>query len=372
MQKTLIITLEYPPQIGGIASAVYNLAAHLPPAETVVWAPSLPGDKNFDAKNAWKTYRGQPYYPLFWPRWLKLYWQIKKIVQQEQIERIFVHHALPVGYVAMMIKSANKIPYTIFFHGTDLEVGARFKKGKLENICRSAEKIVVNSKFLSDKLAANLRQLGANKVQIIHPCPADFFFQARPEEELRKIKSELALTGKKVILTVARLDEGKGFPHLAHLMPQILAKVPNAVWMIIGDGPKRQAFLKQIEKDNLPSAIRYLGNVAYADLPKYYQVADIFALLTHKDESREEGWGTVYLEAAASGLPVVAGRAGGVEEAVENLKTGVIVDVYQSAGVVSAITQLLLQPDYASQMGANGRARVEAEYTWAKQIAKLI
>src|SRR3989339_1493259 len=195
MRRTLIITLEYPPQVGGIASAVYNLASHLPPNETVVWAPEMPGEKDFDAKNAWKTYRGQPYYRLFWPRWLKLYFQIRKIVRQEKIERVFVHHVLPVGYVAKMIKNAGKIPYTIFFHGTDLEVGAKFKKGRLENICRSADKIIVNSKFLSEKLSASLRKIDNNKVRILHPCPADFFFEAKPEDELKKIKSELALMG---------------------------------------------------------------------------------------------------------------------------------------------------------------------------------
>lgn len=205
--KTLIITLEYPPQIGGIASFVYNLASHLPPEQTVVWAPSIINGQGFDAKNLWKTYRGTPYYSFFWPRWLKLYWQIKKIIKQEGIQQIYVQHALPVGYVAKMIKRMFKIPYTIFFHGTDVELGTKFKKNKLENVCLSADTIIMNSQSLAKKLAERLRKLDLNKIKVVNPCPADFFFTRCPAEEINKLKSELALNGRKVILTVARLDE---------------------------------------------------------------------------------------------------------------------------------------------------------------------
>jgi phosphatidylinositol alpha-1,6-mannosyltransferase len=104
----------------------------------------------------------------------------------------------------------------------------------------------------------------------------------------------------------------------------------------------------------------------------YYQLANVFVLLTHPDESAEEGWGTVFLEAAASGLPVVAGRAGGVEEAVEHLVNGLVVDVYQVPSVVASIVELLKNPDYAGKMGSAGKARVKAEFVWSKQLAKIL
>ncbi len=370
--KTLIITLEYPPQIGGIATYVYNLASHLPAGETVVWAPQMAGDKEWDAQNGWKTYRGAPYYSFFWPRWLKLYWQIKRIARAEGIQRIYAHHALPVGYVAGMIKRKFKIPFTVFFHGTDLEVGLKNKKKKLTTVCRMADRIAVNSKFLAQKLLDNIAGADQEKVVIINPSPADFFFIPKPAEELKHLKAELALEGKKVLLTVARLEDGKGYPHLLHVLPDILKKVPNTVLVIIGDGPKKKLILEQIQKNNLQNCVRFLGNIPYNELPKYYQVADVFVLLTHKDEEREEGWGTVFLEAGASGLPVVAGRAGGVGEVVENLQTGVVVDVLQTQAVFSAITELLLRPDFARQMGSTGLQRARNEFTWDKQLTKLV
>ena len=95
-------------------------------------------------------------------------------------------------------------------------------------------------------------------------------------------------------------------------------------------------------------------------------------LLTHPDESSaEEAWGTAFVEAAASGLPVVAGRAGGVEEAVQNMATGLVVDVYQDQSIISAVTELLRNPDYSKQMGQAGRERVIREFNWPEQLKKL-
>ena len=368
--KTLLITLEYPPKIGGIASYTYNFVTRLSPDEIFVYAPKQSGDKEFDAKNDWQVYRYVPYFNFLWPRWIRMFWQVRKIIKKEKIEKIFVHHALPSGYVAYLCKKFFKIPYIVFFHGTDLEVGLKKKARKIKMVCEHAEKIVVSGDFLKNKLTAKIDGL-ENKIIILHPCPADFFLQKIKESELELLRAKLALKGKKVLISVGRLADGKGFPHMVRLLPKILEKVPNLVWLIVGDGPKKDDLIKNIQKNYLQNVVRILGFVSLEELPKYYQLADAFALLTHKDQESEEGWGTAFLEAAASGLPVVAGRVGGVEEAVENLVTGLVVDVYQDQGVVSAITELLKNSDYAKQMGQAGRERIIREFNWDKQIAKL-
>ncbi|MFA5062063.1 MAG: glycosyltransferase family 4 protein [Patescibacteria group bacterium] len=371
--KTLIITLEYPPQIGGIASYTYNLAKNLPATETVVYAPKIMGGNEFDLKNKWKTVREKPYFKFFWPKWLKLYFQIKKIVKTEKIEQIYVHHALPVGYVAYWLNKKMKIPYTIFFHGTDLEMATKVpgKKKKLKMVCQRAEKIIVNSIFLQDKFKSKFEDLNKD-VRVIYPCPGEAFFGKVSENEIKKLKSQLALEGKSVILTVSRIAEGKGFPHMARLLPQILEKIPNLVWLIVGDGPKKDEIMKLIQKNYLHNITRFIGAVPYNELPRYYQLADLLVLLTHPDESVEEGWGTVFVESAACGVPVVAGRVGGVGEVVEDLVTGLVVDVYQEASVIAAISDLLREKEYAKKMGAAGRERALKEFTWQQQFKKLL
>lgn len=368
--KTLAVTLEYPPQAGGIASYVYNFAKHS--RDFVVYAPSVKGGEEFDRENKWKVIRQKPYFNFCWPRWTRMIFQIWKIIKSEDIKLIHVHNVLPSGYAAYFFKKILKIPYFVFVHGTDLEMAARnpFKRAMLKKICGGAEKIVANSEFLKKKLSVRLGNL-KKEITIVYPCPADDFFEPSDAEELKKLRTQLALEGKEVIITVSRVAEGKGYPHLVRLMPKILEKVPNLAWIIIGDGPKKEAIMDLVRKNNLQNVVRYLGKLPLKKLPKYYQIADLFVLLTHPDESREESWGTVFLEAAASGLPVVAGRGGGVEEAVINLITGLIVDTYQTHGALSAVTDLLKQKEYAKSMGASARERALKEFRWEKQIEKL-
>ncbi len=368
--KTLIISLEYPPTIGGIASYVHSMSAHLSPAEIVVYAPRVAGDKEFDKQFPWPVYRRRPYW-LIWPRWLRLLFQVWRIITKESVKLIHIHHVLPVGYVGYVIKKIFRIPYVLFLHGSDLALISvhQRKLKKCALICRAASQIIVNSQFLQNKLIGLIDNIPA--VTVLNPCPADIFFQPIDDKRLNHLRSQFALDGKKVIITVARFVDGKGYPHLARILPLVAREIPNIAWLIIGDGPKRPAVLKQIQSSNLQNIVRFFGVIPFMELPLYYHLAQVFVALTHADEGKEEGWGTVFLEAAASGLPVVAGRVGGVEEAVENLKTGIIVDIHQEKAVVSSIVELLKNPDYARAMGQAGRDRALREFTWEKQIKKL-
>ncbi len=372
MKKTLLITLEYPPQIGGIASYVYNLALHLPSEQAVVCAPKQKGDTEFDQKNPWKTYRVRPFCALFWPRWVRLLWHVWRIVRKEKIEQLYIHHTLPVGYVAKIIKQLFKINYTLFIHGTDLHVGTRnwWKRRQFRKVCLSAETIIVNSEFLKNKLLAKFEQL--SNVIVLNPCPSDIFLTSQPHDKLSHLRSQLAVGGKRVMVAVGRLVDGKGYPHLINALSEIVAQVPNALLLLIGDGPKRDELMRMVQKNNLQNSVRFLGNVPHTELSAYYQISDLFVLLTHPDENTEEGWGTAFLEAAASGLPAVAGRAGGVEEAVENLVTGIVVDVAKPELIIKNIVELLKNIDYTHQLGMAARERVMREFRWDKQVAKLL
>ena len=370
--RTLIITLEYPPQVGGIASYIYNLAAHLNPDETVVYAPKAKKIDEFDAANKWKTYRLNPYFAFIWPRWIRMYLQVSSLVKAENIQQIYVNHVLPVGYVAYLIKKFKKIPFTLFLHGTDVSaaLSSKGKRNKFIKLCRAADRIVVNSDFLKNKVMSVAE--GLSDIRVVYPCPADnYFVNNINQDELSVLRAKLALGGKKVLITVARMVEGKGYPHAIRMLPEILKKVPNAVWLVIGDGPKSKEIFTMVQKNSLQNVVRFIGNIEASDLPKYYHLADVFILLTHKDESHEEGWGTVFLEAAACGLPVVAGQVGGVEEAVLNGQTGLLVDIHQDQQVVNAVVNLLTDKIMAEQYGMTGKERVTNYFRWENEVLKL-
>ncbi len=369
--KTLVVTLEYPPQVGGIANYIEQMLRYQSPENFVVLAPYAKGDKDNDVRWPWKTIRTNPSIPFIWPHWLLLYFTAKNITVREKIDHMHVHHVLPVGYIAYYLKKKKTISgYTVFLHGTDV-VMVQQSKRKIKwftKICAAADKVVVNSEYLKNKVAAFLPGVA---ITVVHPCPADYLFETVPAEKLAVLTAQLAIANHKTILTVGRMVEGKGFAHLARLMPKILEKVPNLIWLVVGKGKKQQELVGLVQKNNLQTSVRFLGDIPHEQLPALYQLANAFVMLTHPDKGVEESWGTVFMEAAASGLPIVAGKSGGVEEAVQNTVTGLVVDADHDEEAVGAIVTILTDTAMTKSFGEHGRARAQNEFTWDKQLAKL-
>lgn len=373
MKNTLIISLEYPPQVGGIATYVHALAQALPAENTIVLAPPMAGSEEWDQAQTYRVIRAPFLYALMWPRWWALWAEVKKLVRQEKIERILVHHVLPVGYVAQLAARAFKIKFAVFSHGTDitLATSTKWKTKRLRQVLRKADAVVFNSQSLLSRALARVPEF-QNKAGVIYPCPDTVFYTPPATADLEKIRTKFALEGKRVLLTVARLVDGKGFPHLIPILETVLKDNPNVVWIIIGSGPKTAEVVNLIQKHGLQNSVRFVGEVAHADLTVYYHLADIFVLLTHPDKGQEEGLGLVFLEAAAAGLPVIAGKSGGVEEGVKHQQTGLIFDVYnQKPEISAAIVQLLNDPSLCAQLGQAGQARMRTEFNWAHQLSGL-
>lgn len=241
MKKILIITLEYPPQIGGIATYVKQFASSLNPEQVVVLAPKDVEGLDYDSQQTIKIYRRRLFFPkIIWPRWLKLFFCVLRIVKKEKIEIIYIHHILPVGYVVWLLKKFKKIPYLVFSHGTDVEAGARssWKRRMVSMVAKDCEQLIFNSENLKRKFLRVQPDL-AEKCLVLYPCPEQKFYEQPEAEVIAGLKAHYALEGKRVMLSIARLADGKGLTHLVRILPLILEKIPNLVWLIIGDGPKR-------------------------------------------------------------------------------------------------------------------------------------
>ncbi len=369
MKKTLIITMEFPPQVGGIATYVSDLAMALPPESVVMLAPV---DKNVQDSYPFPVYRKKLLSKWFWPHWLCTFFTVWNIVRKEKIQTIVIHHILPMGYVAMLIKWFLRKPYLIFSHGTDIAAASRkpWKRMMVRKICKNSAQIICNSESLKRRFLFRFSEY-QNKTTVVYPCPDEMFFNLVPGADTT-ITDKLAISGRKTIISVARMVDGKGFPHLVQVMKKVADRVPTVAWLIIGTGPKLPEVIELIQKNSLQNIVRFIGEIAHDELPAYFQASTIFTLLTHPDNGQEEGLGLVFLEAAAAGLPCLAGKSGGVEEAVVNGQTGLVFDVYQNqAGIVDALVNWLENPSIAKQMGLAGQARMRAEFNWPKQVAKL-
>ncbi len=373
-KRVLIATLEYPPQIGGIATYVDALAGALDPDQTAVMAPPMKDAQKWDNSRPYGVIRKPFLFPPFiWPRWLRLCVHLLRFAKKNKVDLIMVQHVLPVGYAAVLAKKFLGVPFLLFSHGTDLLAGTAtpWKKKMVTLVSSHAEQITFNSESLKRRFLREFPQFD-DRARVLYPCPDEDLFVPPEQDEITKIRTHYALEGKKVILSISRLDEGKGFPHLIRLMPEILKRIPNLVWLIIGEGPKRESILKLIRKHSLQNVVRFIGLMPHEHIKQYYYLADLFVLLTHPDEGREEWLGLVFLEAAAAGMPVLAGRSGGVEEGVIHTRTGLVYDVMsQTDSIVTSIEKLLKDEKFAQKLGRQAQDRIKSQFQWKHQITQI-
>jgi len=164
---------------------------------------------------------------------------------------------------------------------------------------------------------------------------------------------------------VSRLVARKGQDVLIRGMERLRGRVPGATLLIVGGGPYEET-LHRLADAAPPGSVIFTGQVSEDDLPRYYAVGDVFAMpcRTRLGGLEVEGWGNVFIEAAACARPVVVGDSGGARESLVDGETGILVDGHDVAAVADAVARLLEDPALARRMGAAGRARVERAHTW--------
>lgn len=369
MKKILIATIEFPPQRGGVANYLAGLAGVLPLGKVAVLAEKYGGTENFDAKLSYKIYRKKLIVNFLWPKWLPMIWYLWRTARRERAEAILVGQVLPVGTAAMILNKFFKIPYFVSCHGMDILTAAASprKKKLLNKILEQASGVIANSEFTKNELM----KLGVpeNKNTIIYPCVTDV--TAIEPEKIFEIKNRLGLADKKIILTIGRLVARKGQDKMIEAMPKILARVPNAIYVIVGDGSDKENLKYRIEGLKLENEVLLVGEVSGEKKKAFYQLCDVFVMTPRRIGPDVEGFGTVYLEANQFGKSVVAGRSGGVAEAVVDGVTGLIVNSEDINQIAEAVIRLLVDKNLADKLGAAGKERAEKEFRWKTQAEKL-
>ncbi|MDO8581567.1 MAG: glycosyltransferase family 4 protein [bacterium] len=350
MRRILLLTLEYPPDRGGVARYYGGLVGAMPAGSVVVMRARL---------SRW-----------IWPRWLPLLWQVWRTVRREKITEIWGGHLLPLGTVVYLLKKLlttnYKLQTTVFVHGYDLLLAETHPRKRMiaRRILNSADRIVTNSEYGKSLVVA--RGISEAKVTVVYPCPTAVFSPfARGSE--RGLRERYHLEDKKILLTVARLVERKGID----LVLEALKKIdnPNIVYVIIGDGPEKEKLNLQLTTYNLSALL--VGAVSDKALSMWYALCDVFIMTPRKIGPDVEGFGLVYLEANAFGKPVIGSRTGGVPEAVVDGETGLLVNEGDVDGIAKAIERLFSDDALRKKLGEQGRTRVEQEFQWETQAQIL-
>ncbi|GAA0972200.1 glycosyltransferase family 4 protein [Acrocarpospora macrocephala] len=360
--RTLIVTNDFPPRPGGIQSFVHALASRRPPGSVVVYAPRWAGDGEFDAR--------QPYEVVRHPG--KLMLPTRDVARRaarlvEPGTTVVFGAAAPLGLLSPALRAAGAERVIMLTHGHEASwARLPIARDLLRRIGEHADIVTYLGAYTRARLST---QIPAAKLVRLAPGVDTALF--RPGAGGAQVRANLGLTGRPVVVCVSRLVPRKGQDMLIKAWPHVLARVPDAALLLVGGGPARKS-LDRAAAGHRDSVV-ITGAVPWSALPAHYDAGDVFAMpcRTRLAGIDVEGLGIVYLEASATGLPVVAGSSGGAPDAVRHGETGLVVDGTEPHAIATALLTLLQDPATARAMGERGRAWIEREWTWNQVAARF-
>lgn len=363
MARTLLVTNDFPPRPGGIQSYLQALAGQLPSDDLVVYAPRWRGDSHtrFDAKQPFQVVRHPTTLMLPTPAVLR---RARKVLRAEGCETVWFGAAAPLALLSAPLRRAGAHRILASTHGH--EVGWSMlpaARQALRVIGNDTDVVTYVSKYTRRRFAAAFGPDAA--LEYLPPGVDTETFRPDPaaRAELRK---RYGLGDRPTVLCLSRLVPRKGQDILLVAMHRIRERIPGAVLVIAGSGPYEDKLRGFAEALGLADDVVFTGRVPAAELAAHHTLADVFAMpaRTRGAGLDVEGLGIVYLEASASGVPVVAGTSGGAPETVLDGKTGRVVDGRRADHVADAIADILADRATAAEMGAAGRAFVERQWRW--------
>lgn len=358
--RILIITTFYPPSKGGIQTYTYEIAKNLQNMgdEVTVFSISSNGIRKILSNPFLKVYKeGNKKASLF--HVLKSY------------DRILATTWFPSGLVGVFLSRLHLAPLYISAHGNEILYPESYPlmEKLMVWIFDKADKIFAVSNYTKSLVVE--KGIPREKIYIVPNGTDPNRFS--PKVSFDDILEKYGIRGKRIILSVSRLVERKNLGAVIRILPEIIEKFPDVVYLIGGEGPMKYEWKKLAHEKGVSDKVIFAGRIPDDELSKYYAMCDIFVMPNKKikEKGEVEGFGITFLEANACGKPVIGGKSGGVEDAIINSETGILVDPDNENELKEAITTLLSDSSIAHLMGRKGRKRVEEELNWRKVTERL-
>lgn len=368
MTRTLLVTNDFPPRPGGIQQFVHSLAVRQPAGSVVVYCSQWRGSAEFDAVQPFPVIREDTGVLLPTPRVAR---RAAAIAREHGCDTAWFGAAAPLGLLADGLRRRAGITWAVAqTHGH--EVGWAALPGGRAALKRIADGVDVVT-YLSEYQRVRLAPLMQGRATMRHLAPGVDVDKFRPDIDGATVRERYGLGDRPVVVCVSRLVPRKGQDTLIRAFPDVVRQVPQAMLLIVSGGPYRDK-LKTLARDSgIGEHIVFTGSVPYDELPTYYAAGDVYAMpcRTRGKVLDVEGLGIVYLEASASGKPVVAGDSGGAPDAVLDGETGYVVGGRDVATLAKRLVELLDDRGLAARMGAAGRAWTESEWRWDLQAARM-
>lgn len=371
----LMVTELFLPTKGGTAVSFDDDFRRLGGKSVHIVTAAVPGDSDFDHDHPNSVHR------LVLERWswlrpesLLMYGRLLgaslRLAMRGRFAAVLAGRALPEGLVAWATARLHGCKLLIYAHGEELTGWGRGRK--FRTMCfalRRADHVLANSDFTRDTL---ISLIGVRPDRIVMTYPTVDVERFRPGLPFEDLRAGIALsTAQSLILSVGRLQPRKGFDQVIRSLPGLLARGIDVHYALIGIGDDFDRLVGLARELGISERLHLLGHVEPADLPRWYNACQVFAMPNRDIDGDTEGFGLVFMEANGCAKPVIAGRAGGTGSAVEDGLNGLRVDGEQVAAVEEGLAQLLSDPTSARRMGEAGRARTASRFT-SDQRAELI
>ncbi len=364
--RHLLVTNDYPPKLGGIQNYLWELYRRQPPDEVAVLTRPHPGDLAWDARQGHRIIRTRQPFLLPEP-WLGR--QIRALVQELDVELIMFDPAVPVGALGPRLG----LPYGLILHGAEVTVPGRLPgtRALLGETLRDAELVITAGDYST---AEAERAAGQSLPVVVVPpgVDTDRFSPLGADERARARESFGVEPDALVVLALSRLVPRKGFDVLIDAAALLAPSHPSLVVLVVGAGRDRRRLERRVARVGAP--VRFLGRAPDAAVPTLYGISDVFSMLCRVRWGglEQEGFGIVFLEAAAASVPQLAGRSGGAAEAVVHGVTGLVIDDPGDLVQVTESLRAMLDDDrLREQMGQAARRRAGEDFDYDRLAARF-
>ena len=359
MRRHLLVTNDFPPKVGGIQSYLWELWRRLPADDIAVHTTPHAEALAFDSEQAFVVTRSREPVLLPTPTVVR---RVRNLAERQGAELVVWDPALPVGHAARRVGR----PYAVVLHGSEVTVPGRLPMARsiLARVLRGASLVICAGNYPA---AEAERAAGCTLPTVVVPPGVDTDrFRPLDEAERASVRRELGLpVDAPLVVSVSRLVPRKGMDTLIRSAARLGRTEPDLVVAIAGSGRDRRRLEDLVASTGAP--VRLLGRVPEELLPGLYGAGDVFAMLCRSRWGglEQEGFGIVFLEAAAAGVPQVAGESGGAAEAVAHERTGLVMGRPNAVEQVArTLSDLLGDRERRAEMGREARRRAEAEFSY--------
>jgi phosphatidyl-myo-inositol dimannoside synthase len=354
--RHLFVTNDFPPKTGGIESYLVNLCRGFYSSDVLVVAPAREGWEEVDEQLPYEVFRLNGSYLRATRRNFKA---IVEAIEEFKADVVHFLSALPLGRLGPRLRASTGVPFTVIAHGTGeilLPSRVPLARRALRRVLTEADLVFPVSEFTQEAV----RRITRNEAETVVVPPSIDIERFSLDVSGAEVSVRYGLAGRFVVLFVGRLVKRKG----ADVLIRAVAEYEDVVALIVGTGSDRASLGRLAREAGATNNVIFAGNVQDAELPAFYAAADCFCMpcSTRYGGLDTEGFGVVFLEAQASGLPCIAGNCGGSVEAVVHGETGIVLEESTPRSVSRAIETLTRDPALTARIGAAGRLRMEKEF----------